>query len=315
MWGTNSLYAQAMFRVAFLQAIRASRELGVDEALRREWQEKLDHLAGLPVTPEGFWKAWENHPPVYGWHNFLLSIAFPAELVSRFHGPKEWLAQAVATWHHMRSNNLPGNSGKAWVGGQGILELHRIGLVDEAFQGARWPQRQPREGIPVPTGMLVRSDEQQENGLSVNRASPVLQADHGAGMCRVLADMLVLGLDGVIHVFSGIPEDVSARFYSLRAPGGFLLTGEKRGKQADYLLVRPTAAHPFRLGNVWKQPVSVIDLARGNTLLTTSEPVIQAGLVPDREYLIAPAGFHLEQLSRVGFSLHSERTHGESVRP
>ncbi|MCX6624343.1 MAG: hypothetical protein NTY38_25430, partial [Acidobacteria bacterium] len=310
MWGTNSLYAQAMFRAGFTQAIRAARELGVDEALQREWQEKLDHLADPPATPEGYWKAWENRPPVYGWHNFLLSMAFPAEQVSRFHGPKQWLAQAEATWRHIRSHNLPGNSGKAWVGGQGILELHRLGFVEEAFQGARWPQRHPREGrragIPIPAGMLVRSDEQQENGLSVNRAVPVLQADHGAGMCRALAEMLVLGLEGVIHVFSGIPENVPARFYSLRAPGGFLLTGEKRGKSPDYLLVRPTATHPFRLENVWKQPVTVIDLATGKTLLTTSEPVIQAGLLPERDYLIAPAGFRLEQLPRAGFTLHSE---------
>lgn len=308
MWGTNSLYAQAMFRAGFTQAIAAARELGVDEPLQREWQEKLDRLADPPATAEGYWKAWENRPPAYGWHNFLLSLAFPAEQVSRFHGPSKWLDQARATWLHLRANKLPGSSGKAWVGGQGILELHRLGFVEEAFQGARWPQREPQEGrragIPVPTGMLVRSDEQQENGMSVNRAAPVLQADHGAGMCRVLAEMLVVALGGVIHIFSGIPEDVPARFHSLRAPGGFLLTGEKRGRQPDYLLVRPTAASRFRLSNVWKQNVSVVDLGTEKVLLTSREDVIQLDLPPHRTYQIAPAEFRLEQLARMPFSLH-----------
>ncbi len=303
MWGTNSLYAQAMFRAGFHQAIRAAQELGVDEPLQREWQEKLDHLAEPPAAPEGYWKAWENRPPVYGWHNFLLSLAFPAELVSQFHGSPKWFSQAQATWRHMQDNHLPGNSGKAWVGGQGILELHRLGFVEAAFQGARWPRHEPGAGDRVPVGMLVRSDEQQENGMSVNRTVPVLQADHGAGMCRVLAEMLVFGVDGVIHVFSGIPESIPARFHSLLAPGGFLVSGEKRGKSPDYVLVRPNADHPFRLGNIWKQRVSVTDLAGGKAILSTSGPVIEARLQPARDYLVAPAGFRLEQLSTTGFSM------------
>jgi alpha-L-fucosidase 2 len=307
MWGTNSLYGQAMFRMAFTQAIRAARELGVDERLCREWQEKLDGLAPPPSSPAGYWKAWENREPVYGWHNFLLPLAFPAELVSRFHGPPEWLERSRATWRHLRDHDLAANTGKAWVGGQGICELHRIGAVEEAFRGARWPARRPREGrragIPVPAGMLVRADEQQENGLSANPAAPVLQADHGAGMCRVLADMLVLGVDGTIHVFSGIPADVPARFFSLRAPGGFLLSGEKRGAKPDYVLVTPTAARPFRLGNVWGGAVAVTDLASGRLLRTTAEPVVAADLAVGREYLVASSGFRMEDLPRQDFAL------------
>jgi len=115
----------------------------------------------------------------------------------------------------------------------------------------------------------------------------------------------VVGLGGVIHIFSGIPEDVPARFYSLRAPGGFLLTGEKRGRVPDYLLVRPTAAGRFRLSNVWKQSVRVVDLGTGQTLLVSLDDRIQLDLPPHHHYLFAPAGFRLEQLAHVPFSLHS----------
>ena len=304
MWGANSLYAQAMFRLAFNQAIRAAQVLGVDEDHQREWRDKLEHLVPPPVTQDGYWKAWGDCNPVYGWHNFLLPLVFPAELVSQFHGPREWLEQARATWRHLKESGLPSNTGLAWCGGQGISEILRIGEVDEAFRGARWPAMKTncrRDEVPI--GMLVRADEQQENGLSVSRLTPVLQVDHGPGMCRVLAEMLVLGLDGIIRLFAGIPSGVPARFLSLRAPGGFLITAEKRNEVPDYVLIRATQDETLRLANPWRGP-AIVRIAESNqTIHATEAELIELKLEGGREYLITSAGHNADRLPIVDFAL------------
>jgi len=302
MWGTNSLYSQAMFRMAFQQAIQAAQALGVDEEHQREWRGKLDNLAPPPLAEGGYWKAWENHPPAYGYHNFLLPMVFPAELVSRFHGPSGWLEQARKTWEHLKQSSQECNTGYAWCGGEGVCELLRIGAVEEAFHRARWPELEYTGRRRVQRGMLVSFEEQQENGLSVNRSTPVLQVDHGPGMCRVLGDMLVLAPDGVIHLFAGIPDSMPARFLSLRAPGGFLITGEKRGREPDYILIQPTASRDLKLSNPWRGPVIVTDLSTRQSVHTTDQPVIETKLQIGREYLIARSGFVPDQLDMADFA-------------
>ena len=131
-------------------------------------------------------------------NGYLLAMVFPAELVSRFHGPNEWRQQALETIKHYDRSIVP-----AFFGGMGPCQLLRMGEVDAAFEGARWPKDWPT------------------NGFTIARADAVFQADHAPGMCRTLADMLVLGLDGTIHLFAGIPEKEPARFLSLRHQGVF----------------------------------------------------------------------------------------------
>ena len=114
-------------------------------------------------------------------------------------------------------------------------------------------------------------------------------------MCRVLSDFMVLEMGGVIHLFYGIPQKVPARFFSLRAPGGFLLTAEKRGELPEYLLVHPTAATTLRLANPWRE-ASVTDLQNEAIIVRTSEKVISVELSIGHDYLVGPAGLAIENL-------------------
>jgi len=106
---------------------------------------------------------------------------------------------------------------------------------------------------------------------------------------------MVLEMGGVIHLFYGIPRKVPARFFSLRAPGGFLLTAEKRGELPEYLLVHPTAATTLRLANPWGE-ASVTDLQNGAIITRASEQVISVELSLGHDYLVGPAGFTIENL-------------------
>ena len=134
------------------------------------------------------------------------------------------------------------------------------------------------------------------------RNSACFQADHPAGMCRVLADMLVLGLDGAIYLFAGLPENQPARCLSLRAPGGFLITAEKRGTEPDYVIIKPTAEKKLKLYNPWKATAIVTDLQNNKVIYTTQKPFIEVKFELGREYLIAKKGFDITDLAIVDFA-------------
>ena len=283
-WGTNSLYANAMFRVGLQQAIRAADVLGVDGPEQAEWQDRLDRLVQPPTTEEGIFKAFEDKPPVYVGHNFMLPHVFPGGLVSAHHGPTDWRETALATWRSLREQGEPCITGSPWCGGQGLCEILRIGEVALAFERARWPR------------------DAQENGFSRARNGKFIQVDHGPGMCRVLGDMMLLTLGGVLHLFPGIPDGVPARFLSLRASGGFLVSAEKRHKPINYAVVEPTAPGTLRLANAWGGPVRVTDMSEPRVILETADAVLVFVLAPGRRYLIARPDMQLADFPRVPFA-------------
>jgi hypothetical protein len=285
-WGTNSLYAVTLFRVGFQQAIDAAEQLGVDPAEREEWRVSLAKLPPPPMTPDSIFKEWENHDLCNrGGHAYYLCLAFPGELVSRYHGPREWLEAARRTWQRIKTGELKSCSGGAWCGGQGVCELIRIGEIEDAFPCARLPEKAT------------------ENGFSLMRDGGAIQVDHTPGMNRVLADMMLLTLGGVVHVFPGIPAAMPARFLSLRAAGGFLLTAEKRGESVDYVLIEPTVKGPIRIADPWQGRGTLYEVATGKRLVRPGpDDIIAADLEMVHRYAVLPEGVSLESIGMVPFS-------------
>ena len=289
-WGRNSLYAQAMFRGAFVRAIAAARTLGKDEEHVDLWQGRLDKLAPAPTTDEGYWKAMQDREPYHGGHNYILPIVFPAELVSRFHGPGDWFEQAAKTLAHARAEH-PGYDGDPGFGGQTLCEVLRIDDTGWAFANARFPD----DGTWGPNAMT-----------RIWSWGP-FQSDIGPGMCRVLADMMLLGLDGVVHLFPGIPEGVPARFHSLRAPGAFLISAEKRGERVDYIQVRSLAGKMLRLENPWPDGAALTVLSSDEVVTGLSATaIVELPTRADVEYVILPHGATLTQIPVVDFAINSE---------
>ena len=292
-WGRNSLYAQAMFRGAFERAIAAAEVLGRDEDLAEEWRERLEHLAPLPTTAEGYWKAWEDQEPYYQNHNYLLPIAFPAELVSPWHGPRQWYDQARRTWKHLKESGEKCFSGEMGFGGQGVCELLRIGEVEEAFERARYPESEEAYG---------------RNGSVRLWAPGIFQMDQGPGMCRVLADMMLTGLAGVIHLFPGIPRGMPGRFHSLRAPGAFLVSAERRSDDVDYVLIRSLVGGTLRLENPWRGRELELDVLKGGRSPgVEADDLVNGDLLEWKtkagcDYLLRPAATDLEKISVVSFA-------------
>jgi len=262
-WGDNSLWAQTFFRLGFNNAVQASEILGVDEEYQTLWKERLANMAPLPVSEEGYWKNWDNHDMGNG---YMLSMVYPGGLVSRFHGPEQWRLQAMKTAEHYSDENV---LLRPWFGGINYCGLLRLGKVNEAFDGIRWKNFDT--DIKNDFGVA-------NNGFCVSYNHAYFEADHPAGMCGVLADMLVLGLDGTIYLFAGLPQNQPARCLSLRAPGGFLITAEKRETELDYAIIQPTAENKLKLNNPWRATAIVADLQNNKVIYTTEKPFIEVKL-------------------------------------
>ena len=289
-WGRNSSFANAMFRMGLANAIAAAQALQTDPVHLAEWRDVLAHMAPPPTTEDGAWKQWENHPPVFGGHNFWLPAVFPCELVSAWHGPEAWRQAARRTWAKIQ--RLPGepgtdvSTGSAWCGGQGICEVMRVGDAQHAWTKARW------------------SNTDQENGFIHVYEQGFIQADHGPGMCRVLADAMLMAPGGVVRLFAGVPAGFPARFHSLRAPGGFLISAERRACEVDYVQVLATTNGVLRLANPW--PGSAAQANANGEVLLQGE-VLQIPLGAGSSCTLTREGRRIEDLPVTAFALAQQQ--------
>lgn len=263
--GRNSGYELPMVRMALQTAVQASEILDCDVAMRSRLIEVLSKLADFPLAEDQSWIAFEGRDlrdvPT---HFFSLTPVFPAELVSLWHGPEKWRQQALATLKNLATANSM--TGRAWCGGQGLREIIRLGLADEALAGARFD---PNKG----------DNANNVNGLGHTWSAHYLQADHGPGMCSVLPDMLLLALGGVLRLFPCWPKNLSATFHSLRAPGAFLVSAEFSRGEVAHSVIQSLVGEELRLANPWPGTARLRDAVTGEVLLVSQ----------DREFSITTA--------------------------
>lgn len=272
-WGRNGMYDVAMIRMAFLQTLEAARVLGKNSELQEKWSAVLLRLPELPMNrKKGIWVNYADTNVLGAGHSFALAPAFPCELVSKWHGPRAWhkAAQATCDDPAVRKNSATGG---AWCGGQGIRELIRLGRVKEVHKAAQW------------------KDGQHTNGLEYSWDSPAVQVNHAPGMCSVLNDMLLLAPGGVLRVFPCFPENVGAAFHSLRAPGAFLVSAEKRGRSIDYVLIKSLKGNLLRMANPWPRRTLRVRDARTKAIeLRTDTATFELPTKRGQVLLIEPGG-------------------------
>lgn len=122
-------------------------------------------------------------------------------------------------------------------------------------------------------------------------------------MCRVLADMVLTGLDGVLHLFPGIPAGVPARFHSLRAPGAFLVSAERRAEQVDYILVRALVGGTLRVENPWpSKQLMVIELQEDRASELVGDALIEVETKAECEYFLRPITTDMRSISMLNFA-------------
>jgi hypothetical protein len=264
--GTNSLYELSLVRGAFNVAIDAASRLDADPDRRKRWQETLDGLADFPRNDQGAWIGFEGRDlRKTGGHQFDLPPVFPGEHVSLWHGPVEWRDAARKTL--LARDPQHSKTGQAWCGGQGVRELIRMGEIDSVRRAAAYTPAN------VPT----------TNALTHNWMSHFLQAEHAMGMCSVPVEMLVLQTGDVLRLLPCFPDDVAAAFHSLRVPGAFLISGEKRQAALDYAVIESLAGAELRIANPWPGATARFrDAVTGNEILVSDQEILSVQTSPDQ---------------------------------
>ncbi len=232
-WGVNSQYDLAAVRRLWELTLAAAEILGNDTSDRGRWTRRLARLPDFPVDVEtNAWKAFEDKPPLFKKAHgpWLTCPVFPFEQVSLYHGSRQWYERAVAAAHQERE--------------------HGISLFDmERDWCGYFTANAVRLGLPEEAQRLARIAAEPTLGFRRSWENPKFMVDHAPGMGRALNDMLLLSLGGTIHLFPGVPRDVSARFHSLRTAGAFLITSEKRGSEIPYAVVHSLAGQNLRIAS------------------------------------------------------------------
>ena len=208
-------------RHSLWMAIEASKELGVDEDLRTQWQERLDNLVGT-YAKKGF-----KDP--YAYHCYMAN--------EPEHGGRVWAPPAK--W-----DGQPRKKGRNESWYQGILTMSRIGMM-------RDNSCIPERDFPY----LHEAMEKwcHENGLVWAMAiSCYGRAGAWTETLSVMApfqEMLLQSWDGSIRLFPRWPKDRDVAFSGWRAQGAFLVSGEQKSGKVSAKVMSEKGADCLVVGD------------------------------------------------------------------
>jgi glycosyl hydrolase family 95/glycosyl hydrolase family 65 len=239
-WGRNSLYELTTVKMGLSAACRAADTLEVDVADVTRWQSIMNKMQEFPKNKAAEWIAYPDRDLLNSRsHQFLLAPVFPGEMVSKWHGSEEDKHSAMVT--AQKAFKYQTLTGKPWCGGQGLREIIRMGYSGEALKHYRYSQ----------AGTSDNEFNNTENFLVHGWHICHMQADHAPGMSSVLSDMMLLQTGDILRILPDFPEDQSVAFFSLRAPGGFLITAEKRECLLDYVVIESLTGKAIKLATPW----------------------------------------------------------------
>ncbi len=218
-------------RYCLRAAIRASEVLGVDEDLRIQWRDRLDHAAGddgkPPLALTGLEKeCYEAGPPEFG-------MGRPYQPQPEKFDP--------------RPLPEPG-----WYFGQypwGVLgSLRGGGFVADRDMPAF---RRMVEVWRRPNGLIW--------GMAAANYGRAGAWTESLGVAAPLQEMMLQSWDGALRIFPAWPKNLEARFDSFRAEGAFLVTSAWSQGKVTSLSIRSEKGAPCKLYSPWPGGVRVTD--------------------------------------------------------
>ncbi|MEA3364503.1 MAG: hypothetical protein U9Q79_02590 [Candidatus Hydrogenedentes bacterium] len=231
----NCAFCIAYFKMIFDAAIEAAETLDTDADQVSRWRTARALLPDYPrygedepiiVDVEGASPITYNIP-------VPTTPVFPADQVGFFSPPA---VQAVF-WRTAAGLRHNGNNAPIML----AAARARLGMPDTH----EW----------LRTEILWR--ERPNGALSFNRLDPRFGFnDFGHytemfGVCLPINELLIQSVGDVIRLLPAWPEHLPARFTTMRAQGGFLVSAEASGGQVRDLLIESTAGGPLRLQAPW----------------------------------------------------------------
>jgi hypothetical protein len=234
---TDRYQVMRHMRYCLRAAIRASEALGVDEALRGQWRERLDHAAGddgkPPLALSGLEKeCQEANTPEFGdGRPYKSQPAWKGETPS---------------------------GGLGWYFGQTPWRL-MASLRDGSFVAERdLPVfRRKIEAWRRPNGLIW--------GMAVANYGRSGAWTESLGVCAPLQEMMLQSWDGALRVFPAWPKGLAARFDGFRAEGAFRVSASWADGQVKSLTVWSEKGAPCKIYPPCQKGIRVAD-SSGNEI-------------------------------------------------
>ena len=258
----NAITDLAAVRSLFPIAIQTGRTLGVDAALRAQWQKVLDNLSAYPVAADGSTYLPHDPPAVRqsNGENILCELLWPYS-VSGIGAPDYRLS--LTGW-----NTRPNPYSNVWS--PDAIQAARLGLGDSAYQGMK--------------GMLEMY-QNYPNGRTNNTNG---EFEYCGVHLLATNESLLQSYNGKIRVFPAAPSDTSfVGGFTLLASGGFLVTSERDSAGIKYTGIKSLYGNPATVINPWgTQQVDVRRVSDKKIILTSSDPEFNFNTEAGKVYIV-----------------------------
>ena len=303
----NSTMDIAYSRYVMQAAIEWSQKLGVDEAKRPIWQDRLDHLCDLPTTTHPVFDAWLMKNMDNPQTTQVLaerSNDYPGRIGSETQrdGRQNRNDYGIGDNVDNCSSIFPGEiinigSDPKWV----QIAKNTVEVMNMSYSGPNLkPEQDP---INVTAGVSWRQNNNFPKVFSVAarcgydagklydafrettkaRLMPNLIVSdnmHGIekdGGLEAINSMLIQGHEGVIRLFPVWPKSKDAKFVDLRQRGAFIVSGELKAGVVQPITIFSEAGETLVLQSPWKNGIAVKD-SKGNPVAATRGTETNTGL-------------------------------------
>ncbi len=221
----NSPYDIAWAQHTLKAAIQGATDLGVDRDLINRWTASLNKLPDYPVSGDVV-KVGDRESG----YNIITPVVpmFPAEQVSWFSPDDEKeLFKRTIRWIESRYNL---NNSVVMLN----VARARMSMTDEAWNDTKtWFK-----------------GKEQSNGLFYWKAHGFYMTEQTA-VSGLITEFLLQSNDNIIRVFPSWPANRDARFSSLRARGGFLVSAQKQNGVISKLLIESENGGELNMVSPW----------------------------------------------------------------
>ena len=206
-------------------AIEASKALGVDEELRAQWQDRLDHLAKTDHTLTGYRKhAYFCYPPDGAESGYGIPYRKP---------DFDWKGPAREAPGMAKDGGFYRYCGHEWG--------WKYAAVDKS-------DFNPNRDYPFWRRFMLKW--RRPNGIVHAMLSPVGWTESLSCMAPV-QEMLMQSWDGAIRLFPFWPRGCNAAFRDWRAQGAFLVSAEMKGGRIGDVTVRSEKGEDCLVWDDW----------------------------------------------------------------
>jgi hypothetical protein len=241
------------FVTAALRIARQAAELKGDAPLLARIAAVIDQVPAYGVHPDSeqggatVIEQWSGARLNEGAdrHGTLVQGIFPAGIIHGF-SPPDLQELGRRTINYVERSTTHANSNVTIN-----IARARLGLGVEAISNAK-----------ICFSASSKHSPAQDNGLFLWKGHGYYMTEQ---VCinRLVSELLLQSVGGVLRIFPGWPATADARFRNLLAEGGFEVSAEQAGGTIANVKLHSTAGGVAKLASPWKGGIGVTDEARG----------------------------------------------------